>query len=113
MVTRLGVSAELIPANSRTTVTARSEMCRYTFPPQNLPENRTAYRRSPRLAAGCFENRVIRDLWQGISILSSLAVGILHPARLIISIRGALAITPGWSRDSAVTTKTSREPLYF
>src|SRR5438046_7252834 len=40
MVTRLGVSAELIPANSRTTVTAVSEMRRYMFPPQNLPENR-------------------------------------------------------------------------
>src|ERR1700682_3281443 len=44
IVTRLGVSAELIPAKSRTTVTIRSEMCRHMFPPQNLPENRAAYR---------------------------------------------------------------------
>src|SRR5437879_12398486 len=79
MVTRLGVSAELIPANSRTTVTARSEMRRYMFPPQNLARKQNGLpSKSP--SGGAVSKSGNAGSLAGISILSSLAVGIVYPA---------------------------------
>src|ERR1700722_20023593 len=100
MVTRLGASADLIDANSRTTIPARSEMCRYMLPPQNLRESQPPTIEAP-LAAGSFSKSGDAGSLTGIPILSSRAVGIEHPVYSVSRQSGPLSRSIDAPRDNS------------